>query len=190
MIRFFCIHTPDMLLIRTSRQKEIHCTKCCHHRMIHVIVAMLSIPSDTEQIFDFIQPCSQFTHPVIGAKISWVCFLYFLDMKIKNFQKTKSIIYHISRQKHPQKASADRPVSLFSFMTTPNLPAIPATARQIPVLPDIQTAPDRKEGTRRSLLKDTATLLSWFVSDLFPRKNADNFPALKSVSYCTQNTDR
>lgn len=58
---------------------------------------------------------------------------YFLDMKIKNFQKTKSIIYHISRQKHPQKASADRPVSLFSFMTTPNLPAIPATARQIPV---------------------------------------------------------
>ena len=115
MIRFFCIHTPDMLLIRTSRQKEIHCTKCCHHRMIHVIVAMLSIPSDTEQIFDFIQPCSQFTHPVIDAKISWVCFLYFLDMKIKNFQKTKSIIYHISRQKHPQKASADRPVSLFFF---------------------------------------------------------------------------
>ena len=36
-------------------------------------------------------------------------------MKIKNFQKTKSIIYHISRQKHPQKASADRPVSLFFF---------------------------------------------------------------------------
>ena len=48
MIRFFCIHTPDMLFIRTSRQKEIHCTKCCHHRMIHVIVAMLSIPSDTD----------------------------------------------------------------------------------------------------------------------------------------------
>ena len=70
--------------------------------MIHVIVAMLSIPSDTEQIFDFIQPCSQFTHPVIDAKISWVCFLYFLDMKTKNFQKTKSIIYHISRQKPPE----------------------------------------------------------------------------------------
>ena len=60
--------------------------------MIHVIVAMLSIPSDTEQIFDFIQPCSQFTHPVIGAKISWVCFFYFLDMKIKNFQNRKAAI--------------------------------------------------------------------------------------------------
>ena len=112
--------------------------------------------------------------------------------RYENQEFSENQIYNLSHKpsKAPRKPALIAQSLFFSFMTTPNLPAIPATARQIPVLPDIQTAPDRKEGTRRSLLPDTATLLSWFVSDLFPRKNADNFPALKSVSYCTQNTDR
>ena len=48
MILFFCIHIPNGFFIHIFIFQTFSCFDCCQHGMIHIIISMLPVSSNTE----------------------------------------------------------------------------------------------------------------------------------------------
>ena len=84
MVFRLCIYLPDILSGRLSGKNVVHGLEGRSHGMIHIIVPVLSVSSNTVQILHLVQPSRQLIHLPVGAIVGRIRLFHLLLVKIQH----------------------------------------------------------------------------------------------------------
>ena len=84
MILFFRVDIPHIFLPALLGQDIVHRLKGSCHGVIHVIIAVLSVPSHTVKVLILVQIRNHLVNLTVCVKIRRICLLHFFPVRIQH----------------------------------------------------------------------------------------------------------
>ena len=78
------VDVPYVTAICRATKQVIHRIKRGHHRVVHVVVAMLTVTPQAEEVGVRVQPGNELVDLPVAVKVGGIGLLYVLDLSLSN----------------------------------------------------------------------------------------------------------